>query len=108
MKLLQIIIACLIFASLALAAAPATAPVTGDSVLAYLDQTIDWYRRVSALAETPVNSEELVLRETVRSDAKQVVHFGFDFARAEAQVLNSDPNKNAPAASDKAKNLAQS
>jgi small-conductance mechanosensitive channel len=92
MRLTQRLLIVLI-AALVLGAASAPAPSAGDAVLAFLDQTIDWYRQVSAVAQTPVNSQELVLRETVRSDARQVVHLGFDFARAEAAAFAADPAK---------------
>jgi len=75
-------------AHLTLAAAP-PAPVTADDVLKYLDYTIDWYRRVASLDPTPVNSQDVMFRETIRDQAIQVLQDGFTFARAEAQLLEN-------------------
>jgi small-conductance mechanosensitive channel len=75
---------------------PASQAVTGDAVLQYLDQVIDWYRQVIALDQSPLNSQELLLRESVRQNAKQVVRLSFDFARAQATLLDAQSSKAAP------------
>jgi lipase chaperone LimK len=70
----------------ALAALPSfPASATPDQqILTYLDKTLDWYRRVTALNDSPINSAEVVLRETVRQNARQALRLGFDFAQGEA------------------------
>lgn len=80
------------FAAAAAGAAPATtAPLTGNAVLEYLNATIDWYRRVESLDAPPVNSQELLLRATVREDARQAVRLALRFARAQAAILEASP-----------------
>src|SRR4051812_14801850 len=58
-----------------------------QDVLRYLDQTVDWYRRVTAVDPAPVSSQAVLMRDAVARGARDVVRRGFDFARAEADVL---------------------
>jgi small-conductance mechanosensitive channel len=70
------------------AAGPTTIP-TSDVVIQYLDQTIDWYHQVVALDQSPLNTQEFLLRQNARQSATQVVRLGFDFGRAAAGVVET-------------------
>jgi small-conductance mechanosensitive channel len=59
---------------------------------------IDWYRRVNALDQTPVNSQDLLYRESARSGARQVLKLAFDFARAEAALTEAQNKQSANSA----------
>ena len=79
----------LVCSALALGAGGGAASLTGDTVLKYLDRMIDSYHRISALDQTPVNSQELLYRDSVRANARQALKLAFDFARAQAAILES-------------------
>ncbi len=61
-----------------------------------------------AIDQPPVNSQELLLRETVRQNARHVVYYAFQFARAEATALEP-PATTAPTTSKsvRGRNVAQ-
>jgi hypothetical protein len=90
---------------LVLGAQTAAATVDGETVLKYLDRTIDWYHQIVELDQTPVDSQELLYRESARSSAQQALKLAFDFARAEAAILErqNKPAGNSPAASTSAR-----
>jgi small-conductance mechanosensitive channel len=91
---------CVLVTAATLIAAPATTPAPGsaDAVLQYLDRVIDWYRRVTALDASAATSQELLLRETVRANARHVVSLAFQFARAQADLIEADQRAAAAAA----------
>ncbi|HSV16544.1 MAG TPA: hypothetical protein VLI90_19935, partial [Tepidisphaeraceae bacterium] len=93
---LRAILITTLLAALAAAAPPASQPLTGDAVLQHLDSTIDWYRRVTAFGQSPVNSQELLLRESARQNARQAVRLALDFGRAEASLLESSQASTTP------------
>ena len=78
-------------------AAAADAPKPEDPIRGYLDRTADWYRRVAALGQSPVNSQEVLFRDTVRQTSRQAVGLGFDFGRAEAALLGANDQTTGPA-----------
>ena len=89
------------------AAGPAaTAPVKGEEVLAFLSRVTDWYRRVEGAGEGEA-SREVVLRESVRGNARQVVGLAFDFARAEAVILEAQGPTTRASAGQRGTNLAR-
>jgi small-conductance mechanosensitive channel len=59
------------------------------SILDYLNPTIDWHREIMALGLKPIDSQDVVLRETVRQNARQVLQLGFAIARAQAPALDN-------------------
>src|SRR2546421_12036127 len=72
-------------------AAPiATTHPSGDAIVQYLDQTIDWYRRVQSLEQSTGQSRELLLRSTLMQNARQVVRLTFRFARAEVAIMDAE------------------
>jgi small-conductance mechanosensitive channel len=65
---------------------PAAKP--GDDVMKFLDQTVDWYHRVSGLDENAVTTEEFLFRDAARQHSRQAVRLAFDFARADAAMMS--------------------
>jgi small-conductance mechanosensitive channel len=99
---------------LGIAVAQPTEPPSGEQeIIKFLDQTLDWYHRVTAVNDTPINSAEVLLRETVRQNARHALRLGFDFAQAEATVLAAETPSTQAAASgggggnSRGRNLAQ-
>jgi small-conductance mechanosensitive channel len=80
----------LLFGGAAFADPPPAAP--GHNVIDFLEQTVDWYRRVSALDENAVTTQELLYRDAARQHARDAVRLAFQFARADAAML-SDQEK---------------
>jgi small-conductance mechanosensitive channel len=90
-------------AALSISAAP---PNPADELMSYLDRTIDWQRQITSLDQTPISSQDVVLREAVQQSARQALQLGFTAARAQAAMLDFSNPTSAPA-SAKSKNLAQ-
>jgi small-conductance mechanosensitive channel len=77
-------------------ALPPGAPLTGNAVLRYLDRCIDWYHRVNAIDQPPIDSQELLFRSGARTNAKEALRLAFAFARAEAVILSGRANQSSP------------
>jgi small-conductance mechanosensitive channel len=69
-------------------AAPASTQSSPAEVLNYLNETIDWYRHIQSLEQTPGDSQELLLRSAVLDNAKQALQLGFRYARGEAALMS--------------------
>src|SRR5262245_40875124 len=80
--------------SMLLQAQPTPLPSAQDT-LAYLNQTIDWYRHLSVEEGIAVDSADIRFLNDDRQVAKQILQLSFDFARSNAKLLQ---NQNAPAA----------
>lgn len=82
------IIAAAIVALAVLTAAPANSsgPITSTNLLNYLEQSIQWYRRVQTVEQS---GNDLLLRESVLNSSLKVVQLSFAFARAEAPLAES-------------------
>jgi small-conductance mechanosensitive channel len=83
------------------------------AILDYLNRVIDWHREIMALGLKPLDSQDVVLRETVRQNARQVLRLGFAIARAQASALDNSarPATTAPTTStggtaDRSRNVA--
>ena len=85
------------------AASPAN---PGDDLIHYLERTIEWQRQLTSLDQTPISSQDVVLRESVQQSARQAVQLGFAAARAQAAIISFASPTSAPA-TGKAKTLAQ-
>ncbi len=72
------------------AASAQTKPNPGQAVLDELNQTIDWYRRVTALDQSSITPPEVLFRDSVRQNARQILHQSFVYARAEAAAINAN------------------
>ena len=77
-------------------------PPTGydsSQVIQFLNQTIDWYRHVTATQQTATEPDDFILVSDNGRMANQVVRLAFDFARAEAEgmakrgILSADQNQ---------------
>src|SRR5262245_34087121 len=76
--------------------APTSHP-SADAVVAYLNQVIDWYRRVAALDALTNDSHEMLLRSAMTQNARQAVKLALRFARAEAAMRDVEARaSNAP------------
>jgi small-conductance mechanosensitive channel len=85
---------------------PANAPVTDKDVLQYLDYTIAWYRRASSLDPTPFNAQDVLFRDTLRQNSRQLLKLGFDFAQTEATLLTTEHRGESSAGmSDRERNI---
>src|SRR5215831_9824309 len=71
-----------------LQAQPATPPSAQDTV-AYLNQTIDWYRHLSVEEGVAVDSADIRFLNDNRQVAKLVLQLAFEFARSNAKLLAS-------------------
>lgn len=74
------------------AAVPAKTPekIEDKEVLDYIDQVIFWYQSVLSIDVYTNNSRERILQETLRKSAVRVLSLGFDFARLEADSLDTE------------------
>jgi small-conductance mechanosensitive channel len=86
-----------------LQAEPAVLPSPQDT-LAYLNQTIDWYRHLPVEEGIATDTADIHFLNDDRQAAKQILQLAFDFARAEAKLISA---KTAPVeASDAAEPTA--
>ncbi len=60
--------------------------VSGPDIVNFLEQSIAWYRQVQTVEQ---NSDNVLLRESVLQTSLQVVRLGFDFAHAEAALIDT-------------------
>ncbi|HEV2179799.1 MAG TPA: hypothetical protein VGR59_05740 [Gemmatimonadaceae bacterium] len=65
------------------------APVTADQVLQHLHLTIDWYRRLSTLAQSPDLSDNEIAHDRLRRTSLAAVQYAFDFATAAARLVDA-------------------
>jgi small-conductance mechanosensitive channel len=102
------LVACaLVFAAPGIAAAPQD---PGEPVLQYLNDTIEWYRRVAAIDQSTVNTDEILFRDTIRQNSAQALRLGFAYARGKAALLEREAaaaSQPSDSASTRSKNLAQ-
>jgi len=71
------------------AASAQTKPNPGQSVLDELNQTINWYRRVTLLDQSSITPQEVLFRDPVRQNARLILHQSFVYARAQAAAINA-------------------
>lgn len=78
----------------------AISPSDPQSVIQFLNQTVLWYHRVGAEREIASTPGDLVFVEDNTRIANQVVRLGFDFSRAQEQLIekqkNTDQNQPQP------------
>ena len=58
---------------------------SNQQVIAFLTESIDWYRHCAIERQIATNPVDLVFLENTRSGAAQILQLSFDFARADAQ-----------------------
>src|SRR5205807_9457894 len=58
-----------------------------QDILAFLNQSIIWYRQLSAQQQTATESSDILVVNQNRQLADEAVRLSFEFARARAQAL---------------------
>jgi small-conductance mechanosensitive channel len=97
--------------SAALAGIPASAasetprPIRTADIVTHLEQTIAWYRYLAGIADSTTG--DVLERDTLRRQALNAVHLGFDFARAEAVLLARQAPANSSQPTTQSQNLQQ-
>lgn len=95
---LAVKILCIASLLMVFAGALLPAPVTGnrpEDVIAYLNQTVVWYRQLATQQELVDEPNDAVFLNDNRQIADQVVRMSFDYARIQAQWLSSQPGGSA-------------
>jgi hypothetical protein len=69
---------------------PAADLPTNQQVLAFLTESIDWYRHCAIERQVASDPADLVFVEDNRPRAAEIVQLSFDFARADAQFFGVD------------------
>ncbi len=82
-------------------------PLKDEDILRYLSQTITWYREVTAIVQSQVDSQQAVLSGSLPQSSTEAVRLGFEFARAQAAIPPATA-PDAPADGDRKRTLAQS
>ncbi len=81
-----------------------------QSVIAFLNQTIMWYRQLTVQEEMATDPSDVLFLNDNRQLADQIVRQSFDFARARAQMLStqssSAPNSGDSSTQGRLQNLA--
>ena|ERR1700674_235189 len=75
------------------------APSEADQIIAFLNQSIFWYRQVAAQQQLMSGPSDAIVFNENRQLADQVVRQSFDFARARARAITKN-TKAAPAAAN--------
>src|SRR5215472_16911802 len=96
-SLLRLLSAALLTIALAAAFAPAgaqtqnnSAPAGSEGIIPFLDQTIVWYRQLSAQQQLVSEPSDVLFLSDNRQTADQIVSLSFEFARARAQALGAE------------------
>jgi small-conductance mechanosensitive channel len=71
-----------------IAAAPSSPTTSSADVIAHLEQTIAWYRHVTAVQDSASGSSDVLLRDSSHQASTQALQLAFDFARAEAALIS--------------------
>jgi small-conductance mechanosensitive channel len=80
------------------AAAPSSPPTNAADVVTHLEQTITWYRHVTAAQESASESSDVLLRDSTHQASTKALQLAFDYARAEAALVSGGAESpNAPA-----------
>src|SRR5690348_3955659 len=62
-------------------------PTTGEDLIAFLNQTILWYRQLTVQQQLATEPSDILFLNDNRQLADQIVRLSFDYARSEAQEL---------------------
>src|SRR5271157_6658428 len=80
---------------------------SNQQVLAFLTESIDWYRHRAIEEQLATEPADLVFLEDNRPVAAQIVQLSFDFARADASVAAGNQNGSTAIATGSSPDLAQ-
>ncbi len=78
------------FCASALVFADTPAPSESDRIIAFLNQSIGWYRQVMAQQQFVNEPSDAVMFNENRQIADQAIRMSFDFARARARALSAE------------------
>jgi len=91
--------ALLLAAALCACLAQAQPEDPGNALITFLNQSIDWYRRVEVPGQLSTDPTDLIYTSYNRNSSLQAISLIFDFARAQALQIQLDhPQDGAPAA----------
>jgi len=95
-----LLVASFFFAASLLALAQANAPASdvpanGEEIIPFLNQTIVWYRQITLQQQLATEPSDVLFLNDNRQIADQIVRLSFDFARARAQSLSTQPAESA-------------
>jgi small-conductance mechanosensitive channel len=85
------LLAALLLASSQNNPAASAAPANGEEIIPFLNQTIVWYRQITLQQQLATEPSDVLFLNDNRQIADQVVRLSFDFARARAQSLSTQP-----------------
>jgi small-conductance mechanosensitive channel len=71
-------------------------PATGDEIIQFLNQTVVWYRQLTAQQQLVSEPSDVLFLTDNRRNADQVVKQAFDFARVQAQMVSSQASAAPP------------
>jgi small-conductance mechanosensitive channel len=78
-------------------ASPPATSIQASDVVAHLEQTIGWYRRISTDEPSTGVPGDILFREATQQNSTKALQLAFDFARAEAATFGSGTaNSNQP------------
>ena len=69
-------------------------PLDASRIVPFLDQTLTWYRQMTVDQQIADDPSEVTIVSDNRQLANQIVRLSFDFARAAADALASNPASN--------------
>jgi small-conductance mechanosensitive channel len=85
-----------LFPAVSSSQSPAPGNSEAQDVLRYLNRTLDWHRQWVVEQQLASEPGETMAASDDRRLADQVLRLGFDYARAEAQALSTQPASNQP------------
>src|SRR5262245_32474161 len=71
---------------------------SGDEIISFLNQSVVWHRQLTTQQQLVSEPADVLFLRDNRQLADQIVRQSFDFARARAQALPSQPNSPSPGA----------
>ncbi len=72
--------------------APAeAAPMTGEQVIELLDRVVDWHRTLAIQQQSATEPSDVLILFEIRQIADQVITLAFEAARADADLLRTEP-----------------
>ena len=83
-------------------------PLSDQQILDYLNQTVVWYRDVSAALQSPASSHDALFADALRRSSTDVLQLGFDFARAQAAMPSAIAGETTGPEDPRSRNLARS
>jgi small-conductance mechanosensitive channel len=82
-------------------------PVGDKEIVAYLNQTVTWYRDVGAAIQAPIASRDVSIADSLRRSTTEALRLAFDFARAQAAIPETAPGAMVGPPDPRARNLAR-